>query len=167
MGTGQVSVNQAIKAIAIARGYLDENKIDLTVSPVFRNEEYVVHPDTPYTPHTPYMLTRLNANDECMYRRCAMSFMLHKSVLRSTKGSDEASTELRVAATSEPTVVAGSIAKKVRIGERVSVVSIGPGSVTQTIKAIVIARRYLEADRIDVYHTTSYHILQCLLLWSV
>jgi stage V sporulation protein SpoVS len=39
MGTGQVSVNQAIKAIAIARGYLEENKIDLTVSPVFRNEE--------------------------------------------------------------------------------------------------------------------------------
>lgn len=58
--------------------------------------------------------------------------------------------ELRVAQGSEPSIVAGSVAKKLRMGERVNIVSIGAGSVSGSVRAITIARRYLERDNIDV-----------------
>jgi len=121
MATGAVSMNQAIKAIAIARGYLEDNKLDLTVRPEFRNEE-----------------------------RGALSFVLIKGPTRRNTQQQEDQQELRVAQSSEPSVVAGSIAKKVRAGERVTVVAIGAGSVSQTVRAITIARRYLEKDAVDI-----------------
>jgi stage V sporulation protein S len=126
MATGAVSINQAVKSIAIARGYLEDNKLDLSVSPEFRNEE-----------------------------RGAISFVLTKTALRRPANQtgqqpNEETQELRVAQASEPSVVAGSIAKKVRAGERVCVVSIGAGSVSQTVRAITIARRYLEKDNVDI-----------------
>jgi len=115
-------VNQAVKALAIARGYLDNEKdrVDVSCYPEFRNEE-----------------------------KEAVSFVLTKSILRKKPTIDEGS-ELRVAASSEPTVVAGSIAGKVRSGDRVSVVCLGAASVNQTIKSIIIARRYLARDAIDI-----------------
>lgn len=121
MATGATSLNQAVKAIAIARGYLDGNKLDLLVRPEFRDES-----------------------------RSAMSFVLIKVPSRRNPAQPEDQQELRVAQSSEPAVVAGSIAKKVRAGERVTVVSIGAGSVAQTIRAVTIARRYLENDGVDI-----------------
>lgn len=122
MATGQLSINQATKAIAIARGYLEENKLDLSVRPECRDRD-----------------------------RTAYSFILTKTPLRkaATVVEDQQS-ELRVAQSSEPSVVAGSIAKKVRAGERVTIVSIGPASIAQTISAVTIARRYLEQDHVDI-----------------
>jgi len=131
--TGAESLNQAIKAIAIARGYLEENKIELSVISTFRDED-----------------------------RCAVSMQIYKSPLRRTKNSnnnnnsnesdnkEEEIHELRVAQNSEPSMTAGSIAKKIRAGERLSIVSIGAGSVCATVRAITIARRYLENDNLDV-----------------
>ena len=132
LATGQASLNQAIKAIAIARGYLEEDRVELSVTPQFRDEE-----------------------------RGAVSFALSKTPLRKkAAGTGEEKeveeSELRVAQNSEPSMTAGSIAKKIRGGERVSIVSIGAGSVSATVRAITIARRYLEGDSLDVSFRPSF-----------
>jgi len=129
MATGRESVNQAVKAIAIARGYLEENKLDLSCYPEFRKEE---------------------GRERERSSTDAVTFVLTKSALRSSKAAIDESSELRVAQGSEPSVVAGSIAGKVRSGDRVSIVCLGAGSVHQTVKSIVIARRYLASDAIDI-----------------
>lgn len=120
LATGTPSVNQAIKALAIARGYLREaDRIDFVCSASLRDDE-----------------------------RPAVSFGLHKTAL--VGAPEPGAIELRVASTSESHVVAGSIAKKLRAGNRIFLVAIGATSVVQTVKAIVVARRYLERDRIDI-----------------
>lgn len=127
MATGMDSVNQAIKAMAIARGYLEENKLDLTCHPEFRNPE-----------------------------KGAISFILSKAIARgkpirnSEQSSNVKFAELRVAGNSVPSIVAGSIANKVRSGERVSITCLGPQSVNSCVKSIIAARRYLVADAIDI-----------------
>lgn len=57
---------------------------------------------------------------------------------------------IRVAAASRSTAVAGAIAGVVREVGRVDVQAIGAGAVNQAVKAVVIARTYLELDGIDI-----------------
>jgi stage V sporulation protein S len=57
---------------------------------------------------------------------------------------------IRVAATSRSTAVAGAIAGVMREKGRVDVQAIGAGAVNQAIKAVTIARGYLELDGIDI-----------------
>ena len=57
---------------------------------------------------------------------------------------------IRVAAKSRSTAVAGAIAGVVRETGRVNVQAIGAGAVNQAVKAVVIARSYLEMDGIDI-----------------
>ena len=154
LATGADALNQAVKAIAIARDYLVNDRVELSVKSEFRDEE-----------------------------RGAISMLLTKSTLRrkggaagaasaATDGSAAAmvlggavaggeekeveESELRVAKESEPSMTAGSIAKKIRAGERVSIVSIGAGSVSATVRAITIARRYLENDSLDLSFRPSF-----------
>eukprot|EP00457_Paulinella_chromatophora_P012370 gb/GEZN01012577.1/.p1 GENE.gb/GEZN01012577.1/~~gb/GEZN01012577.1/.p1 ORF type:complete len:327 (+),score=56.25 gb/GEZN01012577.1/:23-1003(+) len=122
MGTGKESINQAIKALAIARDYLRDNNLDINAYPEFRSEE-----------------------DE------AISVVLTKTPLRKAPPVDDGSgAELRVAANSQPTEVAGSIAGKIRHGDRVAISCLGAASVNQTIKSIIFARRYLANEAIDI-----------------
>lgn len=58
---------------------------------------------------------------------------------------------VKVAANSRSTSVAGAIAGIVREKGRVDVQAIGAGAVNQAIKAIAIARGYLQMDGIDVF----------------
>ena len=58
---------------------------------------------------------------------------------------------IKVAATSRSTSVAGAIAGIVRESGRVDVQAIGAGAVNQAIKAIAIARGYLELDDIHIF----------------
>ena len=60
---------------------------------------------------------------------------------------------IKVAATSRSTAVAGAIAGVVRETGRVNVQAIGAGAVNQAVKAVVIARSYLEMDGIDIICT--------------
>ncbi len=53
---------------------------------------------------------------------------------------------LRVSGTSRPNSVAGAIAVLVRSEGKVEVRAIGPHAVNQAVKAIAIARSYLESD---------------------
>ncbi len=57
---------------------------------------------------------------------------------------------IKVAANSRSTAVAGAIAGVIRERGRVDVQAIGAGAVNQAVKAIAIARGYLELDGIDV-----------------
>lgn len=57
---------------------------------------------------------------------------------------------IKVAAKSRSTSVAGAIAGVIRESGRAEVQAIGAGAVNQAIKAVAIARGYLELDGIDV-----------------
>ncbi|HEY67819.1 MAG: stage V sporulation protein S [Chloroflexi bacterium] len=57
---------------------------------------------------------------------------------------------IKVAATSRSTAVAGAIAGVIREQGQVDVQAIGAGAVNQAVKAVAIARSYLELDGIDV-----------------
>lgn len=46
--------------------------------------------------------------------------------------------------------LAGAIANCTRVGERIELTAIGAGSVNQAIKAIAIARQYVEEEAIDL-----------------
>jgi stage V sporulation protein S len=57
---------------------------------------------------------------------------------------------LKVAATSNPATVAGAIANNIREAKAVEIVSMGPKSVNQAVKAVAIARDYLKEDKVDL-----------------
>lgn len=57
---------------------------------------------------------------------------------------------IKVSATSRTSAVAGAIAGVVREHQRAEVQAIGAGAVNQAIKALVLAKGYLEADGILV-----------------
>ena len=63
---------------------------------------------------------------------------------------------IKVAATSRSTAVAGAIAGVMREQERVDVQAIGAGAVNQAVKAVAIARSYLELDGIDIVCVPSF-----------
>ncbi|MEJ5310219.1 MAG: stage V sporulation protein S [Anaerolineae bacterium] len=63
---------------------------------------------------------------------------------------------VKVAATSRSTSVAGAIAGIIRDKGRVDVQAIGAGAVNQAVKAIAIARGYLELDDIYIYCVPSF-----------
>ncbi len=57
---------------------------------------------------------------------------------------------IKVSAKSRSTAVAGAIAGSIREHKHVDVQAIGAGAVNQAIKAIAIARGYLEQDGLDI-----------------
>lgn len=57
---------------------------------------------------------------------------------------------LKVSAHSRPSAVAGAIAAVIRNHGRADVQAIGAGATNQAIKAIAIARDYLQPDNIDI-----------------
>jgi stage V sporulation protein S len=57
---------------------------------------------------------------------------------------------IKVAGTSRSTAVAGAIAGVMREQGHVDVQAIGAGAVNQAVKAVAIARSYLELDGIDI-----------------
>jgi stage V sporulation protein S len=63
---------------------------------------------------------------------------------------------IKVAATSRSTAVAGAIAGVMREKGRADVQAIGAGAVNQAVKAVTIARGYLELDGIDIVCVPSF-----------
>ena len=57
---------------------------------------------------------------------------------------------LRVSSTSRPAAVAGAIAQLVREQRRTAVRVIGAPAVYQALRAVIIARKYLEGDGLDI-----------------
>lgn len=63
---------------------------------------------------------------------------------------------LKVSARSRPSSVAGAIAGVIREVGRAEVQAIGAGATNQAIKAIAIARSYLQEDKIDIVCVPSF-----------
>jgi stage V sporulation protein S len=63
---------------------------------------------------------------------------------------------IKVASTSRSTAVAGAIAGVMRERGYVDVQAIGAGAVNQAVKAVTIARGYLELDGIDIVVVPSF-----------
>lgn len=58
---------------------------------------------------------------------------------------------IKVSAKSRSTAVAGAIAGVIREAHHVEVQAIGAGAVNQAVKAVAIARSYLEQDGLDIF----------------
>jgi len=123
------AINQAAKAVAIARKFLEDDKIDIACYPMF-------------TPGR-------RRQDE------SFTFLLRKSTLRGVV-LDDGIQELKVSKQSNPGTVAGAIAARVREGQRVVLSSIGPLSVSKAICSIAIARQYLAEDGVDISFRPSF-----------
>jgi stage V sporulation protein S len=63
---------------------------------------------------------------------------------------DEATEILKVSAHSRPSAVAGAIAAVIRNHGRADVQAIGAGATNQAVKAVAIARDYLQPNGIDI-----------------
>jgi len=124
LATQSPAINQAAKAVAIARKFLEDDKIDIACYPMF-------------TPGR-------RRQDE------SFTFVLQKNNIRVNTSRSDGSQELKVSKQSNPGTVAGAIAARVREGQRVVLSSIGPRSVSKAICSIVIARQYLAEDGVDI-----------------
>jgi stage V sporulation protein S len=133
VGMGPRSINQAIKALAITREFLEKDGLDFTCRPKF------VH-----------IQVDGDAN-KASERRSALTIRLNVTERRPTRSSDGTDTTvLKIASQSVALRIAGALAKNVRKGQRVEMVAMGPEPVNQAVKAIAIAREYLVDDFIDI-----------------
>ena len=132
---GPSATNQSIKAIAIARTYLVKSDAagatshpDLIVYPEFiKLDAAQVEEGTPLS---------------------ALQLALSKRMRRTSV--DKEGRSLKVSGQTEAKSLAGAIASCTREGSRVELTAIGAGSVNQAIKAIAIARQYVEEEAIDL-----------------
>lgn len=132
---GPSATNQAIKAVAIARTYLGKSDAAGTSS----------HPDLMVYPE----FIRLDAAQvEEGTALSALQLTLSKRMRRTSV--DKEGRSLKVSSQTEAKALAGAIASCTREGSRVELTAIGAGSVNQAIKAIAIARQYVEEEAIDL-----------------
>lgn len=82
-----------------------------------------------------------------------------ENTLRANGQSDNISKKadvIKVSATSRSTAVAGAIAGVMREHHFAEVQAIGAGAVNQAVKALAIARGYLDGDGIDIMCTPQF-----------
>ncbi len=58
---------------------------------------------------------------------------------------------LKVSSKSNPNKVAGAIVGSLKNNEKVEIQAIGAGAINQASKALAIARRFLEQEKLDLY----------------
>jgi len=120
---GATSLNQAVKAIAVARTFLEADDIDLEVE-VLRIHDNVI--------------------------RNLMQLKLSKKPRAALAGIKDDLIDLRCAATTETVALAGAIANNIRESSKVRVTAIGPNPVFRAVDAIVKARLFLQKDSISI-----------------
>jgi len=120
---GAGALNQAVKAIAIARGYLASLGIDVRARPSFAD-----------------LLV-----DEQERTSILLNVAVVSTKARATRPAPNRG-PLRVGSRSDPNKVAGAVAGEVRERERATAQTIGAGALNQAVKAIAIAQGYLGSD---------------------
>lgn len=135
LAAGPPSVNRAVKAVCLARNYLEDDGVDLVVDPAFLGTE------------------ELPASNETV--------LTVRSVPRAHKAdgdggaaaapADQATVEFNVAGNSVPTAVAGAVAKAVRKGETVVAYAMGAQAVTRGFKAMWKAKTYLAEEDVQIF----------------
>lgn len=169
LAAGDKALNQAIKGIAIARSYLEEDsKYDIEMQPEFRSQGGMYL----------FLAKYLRGTKK---ERCVGSELLsdskrrkqdidnssddedHRHIqnkkdpkLQGRMGNIDVSQHLRVARHSDPYVVAGAIAKKVRRGEEVNMLCIGGLSVSASVQALCHSRKYLQEDCVSISFQPSF-----------
>lgn len=131
---GPGATNQAIKAVAIARTYLSKSHSSGTTA----------HPDCIVYPE----FVKLDPSQTDDTSLSALQLTLVKRVRRTSV--DKEGRSLKVSSNTEAKALAGAIASCTREGSRVELTAIGAGSINQAIKAVAIARQYVEEEAIDL-----------------
>jgi len=134
---GPPSINQAIKAIAIARTYLAQSDQSGQSS----------HPDLTVSPEFIKLDGQQMGRDDQL---SAVQLIISKRARRPSVGKALEGRSLKVGKDTEAKSLAGAIASCTREGSRIEMTAIGAGSVNQAIKAIAIARQYVEEEAIDL-----------------
>lgn len=129
---GPTSLNQAIKAIAVARTFLEVDNVDLDVE-VSRVQDAVIR-----------------------------NLIQLKLIKKQRKPAADESTvvDLRCAALTEVVALAGAISNNVREGKQVRITAIGPHPIFRAVEAIVRARVFLARDNIDVLFTPQFTTIE-------
>jgi len=128
VATGPAAINQAMKAMAIARKYLLEEEtgpIDFLVQPRF---------------------------EEDIRQSSRVCFVLTKSRPLPREPSED---DLSSKEKTDPYKLAGAMAQRIRDGEKVACTTKGPVPVLIAVKAIGIAQTYLAEEDKDVKFTIS------------
>eukprot|EP00467_Chlorarachnion_reptans_P010092 CAMPEP_0114526190 /NCGR_PEP_ID=MMETSP0109-20121206/22872_1 /TAXON_ID=29199 /ORGANISM="Chlorarachnion reptans, Strain CCCM449" /LENGTH=232 /DNA_ID=CAMNT_0001707915 /DNA_START=59 /DNA_END=757 /DNA_ORIENTATION=+ len=120
LATGSDAINQAVKAITIARSYLEEDGIDLRVQCDF---------------------------EEIKGFKAQMTLTKASSKPRGPKIDPE---DLYVKNTSDPHKVAGAIAARIRDNKIVGIYAKGADAVSAMVKSVTVARLYLDEDNLDL-----------------
>jgi len=117
---GTTAINQAIKAIAIARSFLedDKEKADLIAQP--------------------------------SYHEKTSSCLIHLRRAAPLKLDKDASNAFAVTKKTSPFKLAGAICAKVRNKERCSLSAVGPACVLNAVRSLSASRTYLRDERIDI-----------------
>lgn len=127
VATGPAAINQAMKAIAIARKYLLEESppVDMTVKPHF---------------------------EEDIRQSSRVCFELKKSrPLKSTPSEEDLSCK----DTTDPYKLAGAMAGRARDGESVACTTKGAVPVLIAIKALALAQTYVEEEGMEIKFTVA------------
>jgi len=117
------ATNTACKAIAIARNFLEQDKMDIGTYPRFSGSG--------------------NRGDD------GFTFTLAKASIETVQDTRDL-TEMKISKNSKPTTVAGAISARIRDRQRVCLACIGRECVTVAVRSIVIARGFLSQDSIDI-----------------
>jgi stage V sporulation protein SpoVS len=120
---GAASLNQAIKAIAVSRTFLEADGIDLEVE-----------------------VSRIP--DDAI--RNLLQLKLNKKDKSAAATQTDEPVDLRCAATTETVALAGAIANNIREKAQVRITAIGPAPIFRAVDAIVKARLFLQKDSIDI-----------------
>lgn len=149
LAVGEEPINLAVKGASIARDFLAQDQpaaiMDLAVQPEFRSEGglYLILFKTAFGEELPRTIPALagaeflrsEEDDERGKTRLAQ-----EGVVKCGKEVIDATDFLRVAHGSDPHIVAGAIAKKIRRSDSVDLLAIGGAAVNVAVKAIAYAR---------------------------
>eukprot|EP00929_Paragymnodinium_shiwhaense_P060728 TRINITY_DN3031_c0_g1_i2.p1 TRINITY_DN3031_c0_g1~~TRINITY_DN3031_c0_g1_i2.p1 ORF type:complete len:464 (+),score=109.41 TRINITY_DN3031_c0_g1_i2:141-1532(+) len=116
------AVGQAVKAVAVARTFLEKDSLDIMVRPEDLDDDSI-------------RLSITIVDDGTI-----------REEIRNSQGD-----ELYVSSESEPGKVAGAIAKRLRESTAVSCTALGPYAMLRAVKSITLARRYL-ANEVGVIY---------------
>lgn len=79
------------------------------------------------------------------------NYMSHNNYEENNDAVEDTADVIKVSAKSRSTAVAGAIAGVIRERGTAEVQAIGAGAVNQAVKALAIARGYLERDELDIF----------------
>ena len=129
---GAASTNQAVKAVAIARTFVETDGLDFNVEPMRVTDEEI------------HNLVQLRLEKR----------------QRREPAADVEFVDLKSATQTETSSLAGAIANNVRDGLRVRVTAVGASPVFKAVDAIIRARTFLEEDSVDLSFSPEFTTLR-------